>query len=228
MNHKQIQAVLFDLDGVLIDSEKIYNQCWVRAAQQQGFIMTREQALLLRSLDRQLAQQLFNQWYSDERAYNVIRTTRKQLMKEFLATHPLSLKPGVHRILPYLKKLHFKLAIVTASNFEEVTKYIKDMGISHYFDHVISTKSVVRGKPFPDVYLYACSKLNINPSACIALEDSPNGVQSAHAAGCYTVMIPDLSPYSPNLKSYVDVWYQNLEEFLTQGIMTKARSNADK
>ncbi len=214
-----LSTVLFDVDGVLLDTEKIYQTCWLQGAQQMGYVMQPQQALQLRSLDSRLASELFEKWYKTAQAYPLIRAARKQLMADYLKKHPLCLKPGVLDALRALENRQIGLAVVTASDYEKAILFLQDVGIASYFTHIISTKMVSKGKPFPDVYKYACEQLKVLPQECYAIEDSPNGVKAAHTAGCHTIMIPDLTPYTLDLNTYVDAYYENLIQFVQHEIV---------
>jgi len=209
MKHK---VIFLDVDGVLVDSERVFNVCWRKAAASEGYSMTYEQALQLRSLDSGLAKDLFRRWYGNDNAYPAIRTTRKLIMSEDVAKEPLFAKPGVLEFLGKAKNLPVKVAIVTSSPMSRIITYLAAVGIDiSLFDSVITTEQVKRGKPFPDVYLYACKTTGFEPAECIAVEDSPNGVKSAHEAGCYTVMVPDLSPCTEGLRLFVDMELKTID-----------------
>ena len=202
MKHK---VIFLDVDGVLVDSERVFNSCWRKAAESEGYSMTYEQALQLRSLDSGLAKTLFAKWYGNEEAYATIRAARKLIMSDVVSKEPLRAKQGVLEFLDNVKNLPVKIAIVTSSPIGRITTYLESVGIDiSLFDSIITTEQVKRGKPFPDVYLYACKATGFNPEECIAVEDSPNGVKSAHDAGCYTVMVPDLTPCDETIESFVD------------------------
>lgn len=210
------KAIFLDVDGVLVDSEKVFNACWRQAAEDEGYEMTFEQALELRSLDSSLAKELFKKWYGHEDAYPAIRQRRKAIMAERNKEENLEAKPGVLEFLRQLKKLPIKVMIVTSSPVSRITEYLNTVGISiDLFDGVITTESVHRGKPFPDVYQYACDAVGLSPEQCVAVEDSPNGVKSAHAAGCYTVMVPDLSPCNESLNDDVDMVANSLMDIIS-------------
>ena len=201
MKHK---VLFLDVDGLLVDSERVFNVCWRKAAESEGYSMTYEQALQLRSLDSGLAKDLFRSWYGDDNAYPAIRAARKMIMSEAVAKEPLVVKPGVLEFLDKATNLPVKVAIVTSSPMSRITAYLAAVGIDvSLFDSVITTEQVKRGKPFPDVYLYACKTIGSAPCECIAVEDSPNGIKSAHDAGCYTVMIPDLTPCDESIGQFV-------------------------
>lgn len=213
MKHK---VIFLDVDGVLVDSERVFNVCWRKAAESEGYSMTYEQALQLRSLDSGLAKDLFRSWYGNDDAYPAIRTARKMIMSEAVAKEPLVAKPGVLEFLGKAKNLPAKVAIVTSSPMSRITTYLASVGIDILlFDSVVTTEQVKRGKPFPDVYLYACKTTGFEPDECIAVEDSPNGVRSAHEAGCYTIMIPDLSPSNERLRSFVDMELKTIDCILS-------------
>lgn len=199
------KAIFLDVDGVLVDSEKVFNQCWRKAAEEEGYEMTFEQALELRSLDSSLAKELFKKWYGNEDAYPAIRQRRKAIMAERNKKEILERKPGVIELLKNLKALPVKVAIVTSSPQNRITEYLGAVGIDvNLFDEIITTEQVKRGKPFPDVYEYACSMIGFSPRECVAIEDSPNGIQSAHEAGCFSIFVPDLSPSTKDIKNYID------------------------
>lgn len=186
----KIKAVIFDLDGTLIDTEKYYRINWPKAVRHFGYDMSDEQALYLRSLGRPFSVQTFKKWYGEDFDYEKVREYRKQLMEESLKAG-IELKPGCVEILTYLREHGYITAIATANDLERTERYVKRIGLEGYFDRLISAHMVKEGKPSPDIYAYACKELGIAPEEAIAVEDSPNGIKSAYAAGCKAVMVPD-------------------------------------
>ncbi len=186
-----IQAVIFDLDGTLIDTEKYYRIYWPKALREFGYELTDEQALQLRSLGRPFAPRQFKAWFGEDFDYIKIRDRRKELMAEVLTRDGIQLKSGAIALLQYLKEHHITAAVATASDLERTEKYLSEVGLLGYFDKLISATMVPEGKPSPDIYLYACEQLGLLPEQCIAVEDSPNGVISAFKAGCKVIMVPD-------------------------------------
>lgn len=209
---KDIKAALFDMDGLLIDSEKIYRDCWIQAAQELGYPFDTEKALSLRSLDKELANALFIRWFSDETAYERVKTRRKEIMAEKIRQVPLQRKPGVRSLIQELEKRGIKAAVVTASPQKRAQMHLESVGLGNLFETIVTTETVKRGKPFPDVYLYAAKRMQVMPKECLAFEDSPNGIKSAHEAGCHTVMIPDLTPPAEDLMPYVEHTYDSLAD----------------
>ena len=187
----KIEAVIFDLDGLILDTERLYRRFWREAARECGFEMTHETALELRSLDKTLAKELLNARFGDDFDYDEVKRHRIALMNEYVDKNGVSAKRGVRELTEYLRESGIKQAIATATNYERTNDYLDRAGVRGCFDTIVCACDLPHGKPFPDVYLYACEKLGVIPENAIALEDSPNGVKSAHSAGCSVICIPD-------------------------------------
>ncbi|MDE7322157.1 MAG: HAD family phosphatase [Lachnospiraceae bacterium] len=188
-----VKAVIFDMDGVLIDTEKHYNAAWCEAARMAGFDFKREHALMLRSCDAQLAARMMKDIFGERFDYFAIREVRRGLVADRLEKYGLEKKPGIDEILAFLHEKGIKTAVATATPITLTLQHLEKIGVRKQFDKIVSAKQVDQGKPAPDVYLYACAQIGEEPSDCIAVEDSPNGIKSAYAAGCKPVMVPDLT-----------------------------------
>lgn len=197
---KEIHAVIFDLDGTLIDTEKYYRTCWPAAAEHFGYAMSDAQALSLRSLGRPYAPARFQEWYGEAFDYEAVRAYRKKLMEECIEKYGIQLKPGAVELLRYLRECGIVTALATANDRERAGRYLKRIGLYEYFDHVVCADMVEHGKPAPDIYVYACRQLDEEPENCMAVEDSPNGALSAVRAGCKVVYIPDQTPVEEELR----------------------------
>lgn len=181
------------MDGLLLDTEKLLVRFWVQAANEAGFPMTREHALSIRSLHRSFAIPYLRELFGGEFDYLKIRSRRMELMNEYLSVSPLELKDGAVELLEFLRENKLRAAIATATDFERTREYLTRVGIFERFDEIVCATMVKRGKPEPDIYIYAAEQLGLPPAECCALEDSPNGVKSASRAGCRTIMVPDLT-----------------------------------
>lgn len=188
-----IHAVIFDMDGLLIDTEKHLVRCWCQAAQEMGYPMERRHALHIRSLAGKFAAPYLQKELGADFDYQKVRARRKELVAEILEREGVERKKGALELLTWLKENRYRTAVATATDEERAEQYLTQIGVRHLLDKLVCATMVENGKPMPDVYLYACEKIGEKPENCIALEDSPNGVLSAYRAGCQVVMVPDLT-----------------------------------
>ena len=191
--YSRIDAVLFDMDGTLLDTEKYYQVAWQDAGAHFGLDLGMDKSLQLRSLGKPFARQQFREWFGDEPDIEVVRAYRRVLSDKLMEKRGVELKPGARELLDWLKRNNIRICLVTATLLARANKLLDKAGILDMFDDVITAEMVEKGKPAPDVYLYACSQLGISPERTIAVEDSPNGINSAYSAGCNVVMVPDLT-----------------------------------
>lgn len=186
-----ITAILFDMDGLVLDTEKLYTRFWQEAAIASGYPMTKTQALGMRSLNRDAGRARMQSYFGNAVDYDAIRAKRIELMDAFVEKEGVTVKPGIRELLNYLKEHGIKTAIATSSPMERTVRYLASVGLQQSFDELVSGYMVERGKPEPDIYLYAAEKLGEKPENCMVLEDSPAGILAAYRAGCLPVMIPD-------------------------------------
>lgn len=207
-----ICAVIFDMDGVLIDTEKHYNAAWCQAATEAGFPFTREHALLLRSCEAKEGEKLMQGIFGPSFDYYAIRERRRELVRERLAQYGLEKKPGVEETLRFLRAKGIKTAVATATALDITKSHLTTIGVCDLFDSIVSAKNVAHGKPEPDVYLYACEQIGERPQDCMAVEDSPNGIMAAYRAGLRTVMVPDLTQPDEELIKYLYACVNSLSD----------------
>ena len=210
-----ITAVLFDMDGLVLDTEKLYTRFWQEAAKAFGYPMTKEQALGMRSLNRGAGLAKLQSYFGLSVNYDEIRNKRIELMDAFVEQEGVSLKPGIHELLAFLKEKGIKTSIATSSPMERTLLYLGSVGLHHSFDELVSGYMVEKGKPEPDIYLYAAEKLGVKPENCMVLEDSPAGILAAYRAGCLPVMIPDQDEPTEETSKMLYARAESLKEVIT-------------
>lgn len=188
-----VKAVIFDMDGLMIDTEKLLLRYWLEAAHFYGYAMKKDHVLGIRSLAAKYAVPKLKAELGEEFDYYKVRTLRIQLMNQHIDAYGVEEKPGLGVLLDYLKEHGYLTAVATATDMERTKRYLGSIDKLRYFDEVVCAPMVANGKPAPDIYLEAAARLHTEPSECMALEDSPNGILSAYRAGMYPVMVPDLS-----------------------------------
>ena len=186
-----VRGVLFDVDGVILDTECLYSRFWMEACHYYGFPMTKAQALQLRSLNKTAGQEKLRALFGPAADYTTIRQKRIELMDAFVEKEGVSAKPGIYTLLDALDARGIPCAITSSSPQQRLESYLTPLNLYHRFVKVISGYDVPRGKPEPDIYLRGAAELGLPPETCLALEDSPAGILSAYRAGCLPVLIPD-------------------------------------
>ena len=187
-----IRGVLFDMDGVVIDTEKLYTRFWMEASRELGHPMTFAQALQMRSLGSRESQEKLDSFFGPGvLPYGELRGRRIELMEAFIAANGVEAKHGIRELLAHLKEKGIPCAITSSSSISVIRRHLGSLGLLEGFDALCSGKDVPMGKPAPDIYLSGAATLGVNPENCLAIEDSPAGIESAWRAGCMAVIVPD-------------------------------------
>ena len=191
-NTPRIRGVLFDMDGLVLDTEKLYTRFWMEACQFYGFPMTREQALQMRAANSKLSQEKLHRFFGPEADYMKCRNKRIELMDAYIAEKGVEPKPGIYELLDALDTRGIPAAITSSSPVDRIEAHLSSVNLLHRFRKICSGYDVPWGKPAPDIYLHGAASLELPPESCLALEDAPIGILAAYRAGCVTVMVPDL------------------------------------
>jgi HAD superfamily hydrolase (TIGR01509 family) len=182
------RAVVFDLDGTLIDSEELVKEAHFAACDRMGYTMTDAQFLALVGMHREANDLQLRSYYGDDFPLEDFIANTRAHVGERVAP----LKAGALELMDVLDELALPFALATSSRRPWVERHFAAHGLSARFRAVVTRQDCIEGKPHPEPYLNASRLLGAAPGDVLALEDSYAGVESAHAAGCMTVMVPDL------------------------------------
>lgn len=205
-----MKGAIFDMDGLLLDSERLYQRCWHQLASDRGLTLPPDFASMITGSGPKKARLVLSRCYPGDDPEALTRECMAMMVE--LEKTDLQLKPGAADLLPALKKAGYRLAVASSSPKDMVHTNLVRTGIDGYFDALVSGDEVSRGKPDPDIFLLAAERLGLLPGECYVLEDSPNGLLAARAAGCTPVMIPDLVPPAPEFTGFATV-YPDLTAF---------------
>ena len=210
-----IRGVLLDMDGLLIDSEHIAQQCCIQAGYDLGYPIDQTLARRFLGVTHDGCVQILQDAFPGIDAESLFRHSRELLKAQFEKS--LTAKPGALALLIYLKDAHVPFALASSSSRERTENCLRLTGLLNFFPESIQVtgEKAVHSKPAPDLFLQAAACLNVPCENCLVLEDSVNGVTAGRAAGCMVCMVPDLIPYTAALRTQCDLVARDLEDVLT-------------
>jgi len=203
---KKVKAVVFDMDGVIFDSEKIYRKNNYIMAERYGLPMEKveEYSNRIAGGTKDTNKLHFEEMFGTDIDFMEFRKAVHDGVDQHAMEFGFEMKPGIKEFLAYLKERNIRIAMATSTAKDRAEHHLKSHGIFEYFEEIAYGNMVERGKPNPDIYLLACKMLGVEPTECAAVEDSINGVVSAHRAGLYTIMVVDLIQPNETAKECAD------------------------
>ena len=211
---KQVQAVIFDMDGVIFDSERLVIECWQVIADKYEIPDIVEICMRVQGNNRVETAKRFREKYGNDFPYEIYKNEVTALFRERYGNGKLPLKPGVVEVLTELKRKRVPLALASSTQMDIVKLELEEAHLLPYFDAVLGGDMAPRSKPEPDIFLAAAAALGVVPENCYVLEDSYNGIRAAHRAGMHPVMIPDMQQPTEEIRGLAEVILDNLMEAL--------------
>ena len=207
---KQVQAVIFDMDGVIFDSERLVIECWEVIAAKHNIPDIVEICMRVQGNNREETGKRFREKYGRDFPYEMYKKEVTALFRDRYGEGRLPLKPGVVKILEELKRNNIPLALASSTRSDIVKLEMEEANLLSYFDVVLGGDMVPRSKPEPDIFLAAAAALQAEPKCCYVLEDSHNGIRAAYRAGMHPVMVPDMQQPTEEIRGIAEAVVENL------------------
>lgn len=204
--------VIFDMDGLMFDTEKVFIPAWDYAGEKMGIGKAGFMAYKTLGMNIVASHKMWEEEFGDRYNQEELQKYTKEFLEKYYGENKVPVKPGLYILLEYLKSINAKLAVASSSPRWEVEKHLTDAEIIDCFPVIVCGDMIEKSKPEPDIYLKACELLGVNPEDCYALEDSKNGLLSAYRAGCKAIMVPDLWQPDEEMLGIITGKYDDLEQ----------------
>ena len=194
MQIANVQAVIFDMDGLMIDTESVAFVAWQHVGETIGIEVPHSVQESMVGLTMVDSRNVLIQHFGDEALTDRVMATADEKYQAMLSAGEFAIKPGLYELLDTIENMGLPLAVATSSRRKNADKKLKVSGLEGRFVTVVTSDDVERGKPSPDLYTEATRRLGLAPAHCLALEDSAPGIRAAASAGCPVIMVPDYKP----------------------------------
>lgn len=192
MLNMDIKAVIFDMDGLMFDTERLAGTGMIEALAAQGLQAGEELLVKLIGRNTESTRRILLEAYGGRLDFAAAVAGMDAYIERYITGHGTPVKPGLYALLDKLDELRLPRAIASSSPMERILRNIEMAGLSGRFDAIVCGDEIARSKPAPDIFLAAAKALGAEPASCMVLEDSPSGVEAGKRAGMKTVMVPDL------------------------------------
>ena len=217
-----IKNIVFDMDGVLLDTEAVFMRCWKKLGEELHLPNVEETARKCIGITVTQTEALFQKEYGEKSPCESYVGAANAIFYRQEAEQGIPEKPGVHELFAYLKEQNYRIGLASSTQQQAVYRQMKAAGIFDDFDVIVCGDMVTKSKPNPDIYLKACELMKVDPKECYAVEDSYNGIRAAHAAGMKAIMVPDLLEPTPEILELTDQKFNSLME-LQKFLMTQQK-----
>lgn len=207
---QKVEAVVFDMDGLMFETEKLWLDAVVKTNEEYGYNVSPELIVQCMGMRRDFIDLKLKESLGEDFETEKFLKLNRMFMDEDVKQNGLKQKKGLKELLDFLKSKNIKMAVASSSSIEKIKQRFNEAGISlDYFDSIIGGDMVTISKPNPQIYLKSCEVLGVNPANAIALEDSDYGIMSAYNAGMIAILIPDIKPPSMEV---INMAYKKLDD----------------
>lgn len=207
----KIETVIFDMDGVLFDTERIYLNVWTRVCEKYGYKMTKEIYCKVIATGRENVKKVFKHEFGNNIPIEEMYKEKDEaLAKEIEKKIPL--KEGAYELLTYLRKKDYKIALATSATRGRMEKQLNQAKIKNLFDEIVCRDDVKETKPNPEIFIKAADKLKVKPESCIVIEDSSAGLKAAYNGNMKPIHVVDLKEADEEIEKLCFKSFNNLIE----------------
>ena len=211
----EIKAILFDMDGLMIDTESLSTEAFINSAKAQGYNMTKEETLKVLGYTKA---SIYQFWIDYFQGTNVdgkkLVDDHYEYIENVLYTVGPEKMPYVEELLKYLRENNYKIAVASSSDTADIKNNLEKTKLEKYIDEIASGAEVENGKPAPDVFLLAAERLGVDAKDCLILEDSKAGIKAGKASGAMVFMVPDMFTVDKECEDTADRILTNLGEVI--------------
>ena len=207
---KDIKAIIFDMDGVILDSESISDITWKKAAEERGLSVTDEILNACRGSNKNDTIQTLKKYYGSDFDSEAFLERTSELFHQIEEKDGIPLLPYAKEILQYLKP-RYRMALASSTRGPTVLRQLRAAGVIDFFETRTTGEMVEHSKPNPEIYLMACKSIGVEPNECVAIEDSLNGIRSAHAAGLKPIMVIDKVQPTDEIRTMCVAVFESLD-----------------
>lgn len=198
-----MKACIFDMDGLMFDTERVFVMAWDYAGEKLGLGKAGYMVMKTMGSNTEGCNRIWREEFGADFDVAAMWEYTREFLEDYYSRYTVSAKKGLYELLSYLKHKGYKMAVASSTKLEKVERNLKAAHVHSFFGVVIGGDMVEKSKPEPDIYLRAAAALGVNPEECYALEDSRNGLLSAHRAGCKVIHVPDLWQPDDTVKSFI-------------------------
>lgn len=209
----ECRAIIFDMDGLMIDTERLALKAWQLAGADFGFPISEDIFISMVGRNGRDSDRILVEVFGSDFPVDAVRKRRRTYIDGWIDEGKLSIKPGLLELLDFLDKVSMPKAVATSTGYERAIYKLSLVNLLERFPIVIAGDQIEKGKPAPDIFLAAAAQLGVLPEGCLVLEDSDAGIHAAYEAGMTPVMIPDMKPPSKESLTFAHRIFGELREF---------------
>lgn len=209
---KNIEAVLFDMDGVIFDTEKVYLDIWTKVFKKYKYKLEPDVYISVMGTGRKNVMKVFTDNYGQDLPILDMYKEKDEMLFQVIEAGQVPLKEGAMEIIKSLKNNNFKIALATSAKRDRLNKQLKMGKLEGMFDTIVCGDDVINGKPNPEIFLKSAENLSVNPENCAVIEDSAAGIKAAHSGKMIAIHVEDLKKADEEILNYCHKNFKNLFE----------------